>query len=127
MSRSNSALAIQEGAVQRSILSNLHALQQELGLLRRPGVGLYYWRQNNGRAFDPRTKAVVTFGVPGLPDILGVVNGRFFAIECKRPKGGVFSDVQIAVRLMIEASGGLYLVGDDVIATIATIRAAAGL
>lgn len=27
------------------------------------------------------------FGVSGVPDIVGCVNGRFFAIECKAGKG----------------------------------------
>lgn len=32
-----------------------------------------------------------TYGRSGIPDFIGCINGSFFAVETKRPKGGVLS------------------------------------
>lgn len=46
-------------------------------------LGVEAWRNNVGR------RGGITFGKAGLPDILGFLpDGRFLAIEVKRPKGG---------------------------------------
>jgi len=54
--------------------------------------GLVLWRNNVGTAEFPDTAAgrtrVVTYGLcPGSADPLGLVNGRFLAIEVKTPSG----------------------------------------
>lgn len=41
----------------------------------------------------------------GLPDLVGVVQGRFFALEVKMPQGTV-SERQLYVHAMIRAAGG---------------------
>ena len=52
--------------------------------------GIYHWRQNTGAL-----KVGNRFGMPGVSDILGILpGGRFLAVECKRPKGGVLSPCQ---------------------------------
>lgn len=42
----------------------------------------------------------------GLPDLIGCVDGRFFALEVKMP-GGKVSDVQQYVMSRIRAAGGI--------------------
>ena len=48
------------------------------------GRNYFFWRSNNipapGRALPKYTPR-------GLPDIMLVLNGHFYAIECKRPRG----------------------------------------
>ena len=48
------------------------------------------WRNNVGR------KGGVTFGVKGLPDIIGHYKGRFLGIEVKREDGGKMTPEQMA-------------------------------
>jgi len=58
----------------------------------------------------------------GTPDILCVINGRFVAIEVKRP-GGKPSKLQLAQLKRIEAAGGIAFIAesvDDVIACLAS-------
>lgn len=48
-------------------------------------MGIWAWRQNSGHV--PR-KGGRFFGAPaGSPDIAGVLDGRYFGIEVKTPKG----------------------------------------
>ena len=46
-------------------------------------IGAYYLKVH-GSAYQPS----------GTPDILACVNGRFIAVEVKRPNGGVVSELQ---------------------------------
>jgi len=48
----------------------------------------------------------------GIPDFIGVCNGRFFAIELKRP-GAKARKLQAHVLARIEAAGGAVLATDD--------------
>ncbi|MGM0238484.1 VRR-NUC domain-containing protein [Enterococcus sp. AZ103] len=50
----------------------------------------------------------------GTPDILACVNGRFVAIEVKRPNGGVLSELQKSKLKKIENSGGVSIVARSV-------------
>ena len=43
----------------------------------------------------------------GVPDIVGCFNGRFFALEVKRPKGGRLSVIQKHVIGLIAGAGGI--------------------
>lgn len=49
----------------------------------------------------------------GTPDIIACINGRFIAIEVKRP-GGVVSPLQRANLKMIEQAGGVAFVAYSV-------------
>jgi len=55
--------------------------------------GFIVWRQNTGATkFTDRTgrEQMVRFGFPGLSDVLGILpDGRFLAIEVKKPGGRV--------------------------------------
>ncbi|MDO4681110.1 MAG: VRR-NUC domain-containing protein [Aerococcus sp.] len=50
----------------------------------------------------------------GTPDILACVDGRFVAIEVKRPKGGVVSPLQQHQMQKIKRAGGLAMVAHSV-------------
>ena len=59
-----------------------------------------------------------TFASPntnkGIPDLLGVVHGRFIALEVKRLAGGKPTPVQIHDLLRLNAAGAIGLVTNDV-------------
>ena len=48
-----------------------------------------FWKNNSGGVYDARKatfrKAKSKFLINGVSDILGIMNGRFIAIEVKRP------------------------------------------
>jgi hypothetical protein len=47
---------------------------------------IFVFRVNNTGIFDPTQKRFRSFqGMKGVSDILGIINGRFLAIEVKRP------------------------------------------
>jgi Holliday junction resolvase len=50
----------------------------------------------------------------GTPDILACINGRFVAIEVKRPNGGVVSALQKSKLKKIEQVGGVSIVARSV-------------
>ena len=50
----------------------------------------------------------------GTPDILACVNGRFIAIEVKREKGGVVSELQKSKIRKINSAGGIAFVARNV-------------
>jgi len=50
----------------------------------------------------------------GVPDILACVNGRFVAVEVKRPKGGVIAPLQKVNIDFINMAGGVALVATSV-------------
>ncbi len=58
-------------------------------------------------------------GFVGAPDIIGMTTkGRFVAIECKRPRGGVVSAEQLEFLQCVRAGGGIGIIArsvDDVI------------
>ena len=55
----------------------------------------------------------VQFGVPGMPDLVAVVNGRFVGIEVKRPKCKQ-SPAQKSFQVRLEEAGGLYILATSV-------------
>jgi len=70
------------------------------------------WRNNTGKGLSLDGKRVITFGLKGSPDIIGVLRGgRFVGIEVKKP-GGRQSDRQKKFQKMLEAFGGLYILAD---------------
>lgn len=50
----------------------------------------------------------------GTPDILACINGRFVAIEVKRPSGGVVSELQKLKLKQIEQAGGVGIIARSV-------------
>lgn len=47
------------------------------------------------------------FQLAGIPDIIGVLRGRFVAMEIKRPKVGRVTVLQAIILRKIEAAGGM--------------------
>ena len=47
--------------------------------------GFFFWRVNNIPVYG---RALPKWVPRGLPDIMIVCNGKFLAVECKRPEGG---------------------------------------
>lgn len=79
-------------------------------LVRLPTTGAMAWRNNTGSLPDPRTGRMISFGLPGSSDVLGVLpGGRFLAVETKHPRTGGQTDQQRAFQAAIEARGGLYI------------------
>jgi len=61
--------------------------------------------------FPPQAGA---FGSAGIPDIVGCVDGLFFAVECKSGPGKKPTDLQKAVMSKIVNAGGTcFLAFDD--------------
>lgn len=80
-----------------------------LGLAR-----VFAWRCNGG-AVKIGKRFIRFASINGIADILGVLpDGRFLAVECKRPGGRVRPD-QRAFLDSVTASGGLALVVRDVL------------
>ncbi|MGX7091211.1 VRR-NUC domain-containing protein [Hutsoniella sourekii] len=50
----------------------------------------------------------------GTPDIIACVNGRFVAIEVKRPEGGTVSELQKHKIKMVNNAGGVAFVATSV-------------
>jgi len=85
----------------------------------REGVA---YRINNGAVYD-RKKGVYRKGVQrkGVPDIIGIIKGRFFGIEVKIGKDRQSAD-QKEVEKEIQAAGGVYFIAksyDDYLKKIA--------
>lgn len=49
----------------------------------------------------------------GIPDIIGVLNNKFIAIEVKRPTGGKPTPVQLKTLQKIANAGGIAVVSND--------------
>jgi hypothetical protein len=94
-----------ERQIQHEILSTLGS---------RPDLAMI-WRNNTGKArslHDPNV--VVSFGVPGSPDIIGFLrNGRFLGIEVKAARGNQ-SEQQRRFQARCEQMGGLYVLARSV-------------
>lgn len=99
----------------------LHAC---LDLLRLRGV--VAWRQNQGAmkqaGRNGRERFIRFAGIRGISDIIGVLpDGRFLAIECKRPGQRPTPD-QLAFLEAVNRAGGLGIVVYDVAELDAAIR-----
>lgn len=70
-----------------------------------------FWRANVGAVVSEYQgrKRFTRFGVPGMADIQGILNGRAVFIECKSAKG-VLSANQIVFGERVSNAGALYLV-----------------
>ena len=63
--------------------------------------GVYY--------FMPNTHG---YGRSGVPDIVGLYNGRFIGIECKT-RGNEATDLQMHNLVQIQENGGIAIVMDE--------------
>jgi hypothetical protein len=70
---------------------------------------LFHWRNNTG--VTRIGKRFVRFGYPGSSDWLGICrDGRFLAVECKRPGGGRLTAKQRNFLDCVSRYGGVALV-----------------
>lgn len=85
------------------------------------------WRNNSGsaRAIHAPNR-VIAFGLPGSPDILGILRGgRWLGIEVKAAKGRQ-SEQQKRFQRAAEALGGVYVLARSVEEAVAAVERAAG-
>lgn len=68
-----------------------------LKTLKDDGVRSMFWKEASGFGYQ----------ISGLPDICGIINGRFYAFEVKRPLLGKVTPVQEKRIEEIRAAGGV--------------------
>jgi len=75
----------------------------------------YFWRNNTGgmiKSYKGKNM-FMRFGELGSADIIGVLNGRFIAIECKGEGIDKISDNQKMFRDKVMLNGGIYYTAND--------------
>lgn len=93
------ALKLNEQSVVREIDNLLNIYQ------------IYHWRNQTGALKPAASSRPIRFGRPGSSDFIGICpDGRFLAIECKRPSGGVVSDLQKKFLDEIIKRGGVGII-----------------
>jgi hypothetical protein len=76
-------------------------------------IGIYHWKQNN-TGIKKDNGSWIPSNLPGVSDILGILkDGRFLAIEVKRP-GGKATPAQLEFIENININGGVAFVADNV-------------
>jgi hypothetical protein len=80
-------------------------LQDAIRLALRDVPGLALWRNNVGVALHPDGRRVVYGLAPGSADLVGLVDGRFIALEVKTATGRVRPE-QKAWLSCVRAFGG---------------------
>jgi len=89
---------IKEKDIEKLILDYLQLLPQSR-----------FWKNNTMGIYDPTTRKMRTLNgkhhARGAADILGVINGRFVAIEVKRPKGKVSEQQELFLQSIVDAGG----------------------
>lgn len=82
--------------------------------------GIFCWKEHSGGIPIQQGNSfrMMPIGLSGKADILGIMkDGRFLAIEVKRPSG-VLTDAQVEFLFNIKKNGGIALVArslDDII------------
>lgn len=78
--------------------------------------GLFFFRTNNSPVYDQKLNSGLggyrsqgKWAASGLPDIIGIVNGRFVGLEVKSTKGKQSSD-QVLFERRCKNNGGIYAV-----------------
>lgn len=72
------------------------------------------WRNATGTAKTMRGNRIISFGLKGSPDIVGILaNGRWLGIEAKTGKGKQ-NDDQINFQRMVVKFNGLYILARSV-------------
>ncbi len=102
-------------------------VQQAIRLALGLEPGLVLWRNNVGAAFHAETKRPVQYGVGGVggSDLIGLLNGRFIALEIKTPTGRIRAE-QLGFIECVRANGGFAAIVrsvEDAKAAIARARA----
>lgn len=90
-------------------------IQRDILLWLGSQPDLRVWRQNSGAMRNPAGR-LVQFGVPGQPDIMGLLlpSGRMLGVEVKSATGRQ-SEKQRVFQVMMERFGGLYVLARSVI------------
>ena len=96
------AFTASEANVQKAVLGYLAA---------HPAVAWAH-RMNTGVAVVPETEKTrrrfIRFAFKGCSDIIGQLrDGRFLAVECKRPVGGTVTDDQMAFIERVRGANGV--------------------
>jgi hypothetical protein len=72
---------------------------------------IFHWRNQTGALKPAKSSRPIHYGKPGSADFLGICSdGRFLAVECKRPVGGITSDLQKKFLDEINRRGGVGIV-----------------
>jgi hypothetical protein len=113
------------------------AIQNEILVAASALEGCMFWREasakawvgrvvehKNGRVTLERAQPIIA-GCPGIPDIMGIVNGRSVGLEVKTVDGRQ-EDTQIRFQRVYEAKGGLYRVVRSPEEAVAFLRASLG-
>lgn len=96
-------MAEKESDIQKSILNHL--------LWRR----YFVWRNHTTGIYNKRGGGFIPTGMTGVADILGILpDGRFLAIEVKRPKGKL-TENQTTFLKNIEDNKGLAFVARSIV------------
>lgn len=108
--------ATKVNAAGRPVPSEADVLKACLALLRFRRI--FHWRQNQGAATTRNSKGeerTIRFtSINGVSDIIGVLrDGRFLAVECKRPGNGP-TEEQKAFLDAVRRRGGVALIVYDV-------------
>lgn len=73
--------------------------------------GCYAWKNHTGGYFDSKTKTFKKqrskYAINGVSDILGVYNGKFVAIEVKKPSNKKRTTEQSAFIEVVIKNGGI--------------------
>ena len=75
-----------------------------------------FWRTNNIPVYDPKTgrhRAMPLYCIKGVGDILGLIKGIFYSIECKHGANKQ-SIHQKEFQRLVEENGGKYIVAKSV-------------
>jgi len=87
-------------------------------------IGVFCWRNNSVGVFDQRKNAyrkrTSRHQINGVPDILGIMHGKFLAIEVKRHDGKV-SDAQRIFLAKMNDEGGVAFVARSLGQTISQL------
>lgn len=94
-----------ENEIQKFILNYLQVM----------GRG-YFWRNNTVGVFDPVKKFYRKnpSQEKGVADILGVIDGRFIAIECKASGFNKLREDQKKFKQKFEKSGGIFYLANNI-------------
>ncbi len=72
-------------------------------------IGVYCWKNQSVGIFDARKKiyrkSKNPYHLNGVSDILGVIQGRFLAIEVKSKHGVVSDDQRVFIRKTLDEGG----------------------
>jgi hypothetical protein len=113
----------------KAVKAELDAITKESHVLNAvdaylSAVGITHWRNNTGMAQEG--SRFIRYGKVGSSDFLGICpDGRFLAVECKRP-GGKLTREQSDFIDMINAQNGVAIVVNS-IESLATQLKGAGI